>query len=128
MIDDELLSKFNLIQDLLVSEEMLGAYLEGNLDLDEQEQVERILEESADTDFISSILSVEPEYVDAVEYDDLSEYVEVEADDADCFEAPDSDFFDPTDATEMPDNDFMQDSDYSDTDQFQDDMLDNVEF
>lgn len=31
MISDELLSKFNRIQDLPVSEEMLGAYLEGNL-------------------------------------------------------------------------------------------------
>lgn len=31
MIDDELLNKFNNIEDLPVSEEMLGAYLEGKL-------------------------------------------------------------------------------------------------
>lgn len=31
MIDEELLNKFDRIQDLPVSEEMLGAYMEGNL-------------------------------------------------------------------------------------------------
>lgn len=31
MIDDELLKKFDSIEDLPISEEMLGAYLEGNL-------------------------------------------------------------------------------------------------
>lgn len=39
MISDELLSKFNRIQDLPVSEEMLGAYLEGNLNQKEAEFV-----------------------------------------------------------------------------------------
>lgn len=40
MIDEELLNKFDRIQDLPVSEEMLGAYLEGNLDTLEKLYVE----------------------------------------------------------------------------------------
>lgn len=34
MISDELLSKFDSIEDLPISEEMLGAYMEGSLDID----------------------------------------------------------------------------------------------
>lgn len=40
MISDKLLNKFDRIEDLPVSEEMLGAYLEGNLDLLESSQIE----------------------------------------------------------------------------------------
>ena len=40
MINDELLNKFGRIEDLPVPEEMLGAYLEGNLDLLESSQIE----------------------------------------------------------------------------------------
>lgn len=40
MISDELLNKFGRIEGLPVSEEMLGAYLEGNLDLLESSQIE----------------------------------------------------------------------------------------
>jgi hypothetical protein len=36
MISDELLNKFNRIEDLPISEEMLGAYVEGNLDFYEE--------------------------------------------------------------------------------------------
>ncbi len=39
MIDEELLNKFDRIQDLPVSEEILGAYLEGNLGPYESELV-----------------------------------------------------------------------------------------
>lgn len=39
MIDEELLNKFDRIQDLPVSEEMLGAYMEGNLKEAEKEAV-----------------------------------------------------------------------------------------
>lgn len=48
MIDDELLNKFDRIQDLPVSEEMLGAYMEGNLN-----DVESIL--------VSNMLDSNPE-------------------------------------------------------------------
>lgn len=43
MIDAELLNKFDRIQDLPVSEEMLGAYFEGNLDCDEFSLIEDLL-------------------------------------------------------------------------------------
>ena len=39
MINDELLVKFDRIQDLPVSEEMLGAYIEGNLDSTEFSEI-----------------------------------------------------------------------------------------
>lgn len=39
MINDELLAKFDRIQDLPVSEEMLGAYIEGNLDSIESSEI-----------------------------------------------------------------------------------------
>ena len=39
MISDELLNKFDRIEDLPVSEEMLGAYLEGNLNEDEISEI-----------------------------------------------------------------------------------------
>lgn len=44
MISDELLSKFDSIEDLPVSEEMLGAYMEGNLSSEESFNVEAKLE------------------------------------------------------------------------------------
>lgn len=40
MIDNELLAKFDSIQDLSISEEMLGAYLEGNLNQGEISEIE----------------------------------------------------------------------------------------
>ena len=43
MIDEELLNKFDRIQDLPVSEEMLGAYMEDNLDSTENSQIESLL-------------------------------------------------------------------------------------
>ena len=44
MINDELLDKFDKIQDLPVSEEMLGAYLEGKLSNEENEFVHDAIE------------------------------------------------------------------------------------
>lgn len=41
MISDELLNKFDSIEDLPVSEEMLGAYLENNLSAVEHLQIEQ---------------------------------------------------------------------------------------
>lgn len=43
MIDEELLNKFDRIQDLPVSEEMLGAYIEGNLRGSELREVHKYL-------------------------------------------------------------------------------------
>lgn len=45
MIDEELLNKFDRIQDLPISEEMLGAYMEDNLSPTEALDVESALQE-----------------------------------------------------------------------------------
>lgn len=45
MIDEELLNKFDRIQDLPVSEEMLGAYMEDNLTPIEVQDVESAIQE-----------------------------------------------------------------------------------
>lgn len=52
MIDEELLSKFDRIQDLPVSEEMLGAYLEGNLSDSESIEVSTMIDTNPDLSFI----------------------------------------------------------------------------
>lgn len=45
-INEELLAKFDRIQDLPVSEEMLGAYLEGNLDCYDMQDVSELIREN----------------------------------------------------------------------------------
>lgn len=54
MIDDELLAKFDRIQDLPVSEEMLGIYLEGNLSTAEEKEVSALI---YDNPTINSLVS-----------------------------------------------------------------------
>lgn len=46
MISDELLNKFKRIEDLPVSEEMLGAYVEGNLDFYEERNISSEIQNS----------------------------------------------------------------------------------
>ena len=41
---EDIISRFDNIQELSVSEEMLGAYLEGNLDLYEMENISKMLQ------------------------------------------------------------------------------------
>lgn len=56
MISDELLNKFDRIEDLPVSEEMLGAYLEGTLDSFESANIEsEISSDSHLSSFVESI-------------------------------------------------------------------------
>ena len=43
MIDDDLINKFDSIEDLPISEEMLGAYMEGNLDRYEMENMQGVI-------------------------------------------------------------------------------------
>lgn len=58
MINDDLLRKFDSIDDLPVSEEMLGAYIEGNLDSFETSQIETaISEDSSLSGFVKDIIS-----------------------------------------------------------------------
>ncbi len=53
MIDEELLNKFDRIQDLPVSEEMLGAYMEGNLNDAESILVSTMLDSNPDLSLLS---------------------------------------------------------------------------
>ncbi len=62
MINDELLNKFDRIEDLPVSEEMLGAYLEGTLDSFESANVES---EISSDNHLSS-------FVESIAHDDVT--------------------------------------------------------
>lgn len=53
MISDELLSKFDRIEDLPVSEEMLGAYMEGNLNDAEFVKISSIIDSDSNLSYIS---------------------------------------------------------------------------
>lgn len=56
MINKELLAKFDRIQDLPVSEEMLGAYMEGNLDgVDSSEIADAIASDEALSDLLENV-------------------------------------------------------------------------
>lgn len=58
MINDDLLRKFESIEELPISEEMLGAYMEGNLDSYEISQIETaISEDSSLLGFVEDIIS-----------------------------------------------------------------------
>ncbi len=59
MISDELLNKFARIEDLPVSEEMLGAYLEGNLSENEVSQILPIINQD---DIVSNLVTSASEY------------------------------------------------------------------
>lgn len=62
MINDELLSKLDSIEDLPISEEMLGAYLQGNLDFYESNNIESSL--SSDEQLF--------DFANSINYDDLT--------------------------------------------------------
>lgn len=69
---DELVSRFDSIQDLPVSEEQLGAYLEGNLSLYEMEELGQIVNQDP---MLQSI--VEDALISPLTYvEDSAEYVE----------------------------------------------------
>lgn len=56
MIDEELLNKFDRIQDLSVSEEMLGAYIEGSIGSNDASLIELAMSQDAElSDFVDSI-------------------------------------------------------------------------
>lgn len=75
MINDELLAKFDRIQDLPVSEEMLGAYLEDNLSAVENLQIEQQLIVNPEfLTFKSNIVSEKPvlDSLPEEEFDNIS--------------------------------------------------------
>lgn len=59
MISDELLNKFDNIEDLPISEEMLGAYMEGKLDAATSAFVEyNLIDSPAHADFVESLKEI----------------------------------------------------------------------
>jgi hypothetical protein len=74
MIDDELFDKFEQIQDLNVSEEMLGAYLEGNLSPTEIFEVESAMREDENLEVLANI---DPSF-DHADVDNFSDINEVD--------------------------------------------------
>lgn len=71
MIDDKLIKKLESIEDLPISEEMLGAYLEGNLDSYDQILVETSFEVFPKTDFLSEIEEYGINSLDNIELNDI---------------------------------------------------------
>ena len=75
MIDDELLNKFDRIQDLPVSEEMLGAYIEDKLDNAEREFIQQEINSDLSlinlshsiTEDIESELNFDAPLIDSIE-------------------------------------------------------------
>lgn len=67
-----ILDKFSGLSDLPVSEEEIGAYLEGNLSLDEQLEVEASLAESGDEDILADLSLDDPMPTDDLSDDILS--------------------------------------------------------
>lgn len=64
MINEELLNKFDLIQDLPISEEMLGAYIEGHLSGTESSDIELMLQNQP---LLSNV------------YNDLTQFTEIDS-------------------------------------------------
>lgn len=64
MINDDLLNKFDNIEDLPVSEEILGAYIEGNLQDDERTEVVSFINHHQTLQFLTDELGSSPLYAD----------------------------------------------------------------
>ncbi len=85
MISDELLNKFDRIEDLPVSEEMLGAYLEGNLNEDEISEIIPVISQDG---IVSNLMtSIEETQSDENNFENFLD---------DQIDFPDDDFFNST--------------------------------
>ncbi len=82
MIDDELMKKFDSIEDLPISEEMLGAYLEGNLSEDEIFEIIPVI--SQDSIVHNLMISIEETRSDENNFENFID---------DQIDFPDDDFF-----------------------------------
>ena len=76
MINDELLAKFDRIQDLPVSEEMLGAYLEGNISDSELNVVQTAISSDADFESFVSGFPAFPLVYDEKDYDESIDFAD----------------------------------------------------
>lgn len=122
MINDELLDKFDKIQDLPVSEEMLGAYLEGNLSNEENEYVHDAIE--SDLTLMNITFSVsqpipdvffEDVVIDSIELPLINN--EINFDEPDIHNDPIDKPFDEPEIPSFPDLDDIPDVDESNTDE-----------
>lgn len=71
MINDELFAKFDSLEDLPISEEILGAYMEDNLSPAELTEVENSIQEN---DFVSSIVNSSIDIEGELDSDGLTAY------------------------------------------------------
>lgn len=94
MISDELLNKFDSIEDLPVSEEMLGAYMEGNLS---DTEISEILPTISQSTIISNLITSVEE--NELNENNLENFIDDEID------FPDEDFF--TSVNETEETEFM---------------------
>lgn len=115
--NENLLDKFDRIDDLPVSEEMLGAYLEGNLDPIEQGFVENSIESYPELSFIAEI-EITPEEQILFDSGDFNNLVSEDV------QSVQLDLVDSA----IPINDFISLDDFrlSDLDMYINDQLDKV--
>lgn len=83
---DDILTRFELVPELDVSAEDLGAYIEGNLSPEEALQIEQVMDESPEMGYLLTVATdPEPEIADDLTLDELPEFptfAEVSADNA----------------------------------------------
>lgn len=86
MINDDLLNKFDSIEDLPVSEEMLGAYIEGNLQDNERAEVDSLIDHHQALQFLTDELGSSPLYDDDFFQPDLGSLQEIDPSYEDAFD------------------------------------------
>lgn len=85
-IDNNLAQKFDRLTDLPISEETLGAYLEGNLDPTEAAEVEALMQSDPMLDFmegIDEVAWVDTDILTDPDSSDFDAFIEDEDDSAD---------------------------------------------
>ncbi|MDE6098276.1 MAG: hypothetical protein K2G24_05255 [Muribaculaceae bacterium] len=127
MIDKELMSKFDRIEGNSVSEEMLGAYLEGNLSSSEKVDVESAIQENS---YLSKL--ADANYESDIDLD-LSEELFIE--DFELPIIPDDSFIEldleySSELSESEDFDYIAtcavDNNYSHEESYADEIIDNM--
>lgn len=127
MIDDELMKKFDSIEDLPLSEEMLGAYLEGNLSPIEIFDIESTIGEN---EYLKEIVDINHEYgfnsdiideisIEAIDLPLIPDDSFIELDLVYSSSFPETEDFDYVAACAIEDQ-------YSQGDSFNDDNIDNL--
>lgn len=129
---EDIINRFDEIQDLPVSEEMLGAYMEGNLSEDEKANLSNMIHENPDMEEIIFMSDFIDEDIENYKQDRFLYEADMTALDNTDFEIPDPDAVSPSqpdnsspeetgishdsdDTSELPDHDDLSDfNDYPD--------------